>query len=300
MNFQEANLNRINVFYTPKMSADSKSYSPSSAKPTLAVASWREKFHINIIDPKPATVIQFSRAHDPGYVRDILSCRRANGFGNSSRQVAETLRYTSGAMLDATSNAIESGGFACAPVSGFHHACWDHGGGFCTFNGLMVAALDLLEQKRVSRIGILDCDMHYGNGTDDILAHLGESRIVHYSAGLFKGTARQFLEELPYLMKTLFQDCGVLLYQAGADPHINDPLGGWMTTEELLVRDTIVFKMAIAMGLPVSWCLAGGYQRDASGGIAPVLTLHDNTMRACLEQLRLASNPSITPVLIQV
>jgi hypothetical protein len=34
-------------------------------------------------------------------------------------------------------------------------------------------------------------------------------------------------------------DCDVLLYQAGADPHINDPLGGWLTTAQLRERDRI-------------------------------------------------------------
>jgi acetoin utilization deacetylase AcuC-like enzyme len=34
-------------------------------------------------------------------------------------------------------------------------------------------------------------------------------------------------------------DCEVLLYQAGADPHINDPLGGWLTTAQLRERDRI-------------------------------------------------------------
>ena len=33
-----------------------------------------------------------------------------------------------------------------------------------------------------------------------------------------------------------------------------------------------------AMGLPVAWNLAGGYQRDATGGIRPVLDIHDNTL----------------------
>ncbi len=275
-------MSSINVFYTPKMSADSRSYSPSASKPALAVASWLQKFAINVVEPEPVDLIELARAHDKAYIQNILSCRKNNGFGNKSKEVAETLCYTIGSMLSATLDAIKTNRFTCAPVSGFHHACWDHGGGFCTFNGLMVTGQSVLNQNLVDRVGILDCDMHYGNGTDDILKHIGESRIIHYSAGLFNGTARQFLDQLPTLITELFKDCGVLLYQAGADPHINDPLGGWMTTDELIERDTIVFETANSLGLPVSWCLAGGYQRDQSGGIAPVLAIHDNTMQICL------------------
>ena len=55
-----------------------------------------------------------------------------------------------------------------------------------------------------------------------------------------------------------------------------------MTTEQLRRRDEIVFSTAQALRLPVVWDLAGGYQRDADGGISAVLEIHRNTMRACL------------------
>lgn len=185
-------------------------------------------------------------------------------------------------MLAAAREAIAGGGFACAPVSGFHHACWDHAGGFCTFNGLMVTALALLDDGLVNRVGIFDCDQHYGNGTDNIIEHLDVSdRIRHYSVGKQRVATVRFLASLKSLVRS-FSDCDVLLYQAGADPHIDDPLGGWLTTAQLKKRDRIVFETAKAMGLSVAFCLAGGYQRDENGTIRPVLYIHDNTMIECL------------------
>ena len=68
-----------------------------------------------------------------------------------------------------------------------------------------------------------------------------------------------------------------MLYQAGADPHVNDPLGGWLTTEQLRERDARVFEAVARLGVPVVWNLAGGYQRDANDGIGPVLEIHRNT-----------------------
>lgn len=73
----------------------------------------------------------------------------------------------------------------------------------------------------------------------------------------------------------------MVLYQAGADPHVNDPLGGWLTTEQLRERDGLVFSGLKALGIPVAWNLAGGYQLDAAGGISPILEIHDNTLREC-------------------
>ncbi len=272
----------MKVFYCPAMVVDARSYSPSAAKPGLAVASWQQQgFALDLVAPDPVTREQLYQAHDPAYVDSVLAGRRANGFGNRSPAVAESLRYTSGAMVAATYAAIQSGGCACAPVSGFHHAGYDFGGGFCTFNGLLVAALAVLGTGAARRVGILDCDMHYGNGTDHIIRHLGlQGAVRHYTAGEQDRQALPFLAALPGLIRDRFAGCDVLIYQAGADPHRDDPLGGWMTTAQLARRDALVFQTARAMGLPVAWDLAGGYQRDAEGGIRPVLTIHDNTMAA--------------------
>jgi acetoin utilization deacetylase AcuC-like enzyme len=77
-------------------------------------------------------------------------------------------------------------------------------------------------------------------------------------------------------------DCDVVLYQAGADPHLDDPLGGWLTTEQLRRRDAGVFASFREIGVPVAWNLAGGYQKAADGSIPRVLEIHDNTAIECV------------------
>jgi acetoin utilization deacetylase AcuC-like enzyme len=184
-------------------------------------------------------------------------------------------------MLSAARYVAKHGGVAAAPCSGFHHAGWARGEGFCTFNGLMVTAATL-HKEGARRIGILDCDMHYGDGTDDIIERLGNpSWVRHFTAGERPQSAEPFLSTvLPAELERL-KDCSVVLYQAGADPHVDDPLGGWLTTDQLHMRDELVFSTLRELGIPVVWNLAGGYQRDATGGIPRVLEIHDNTMRAC-------------------
>lgn len=61
-------------------------------------------------------------------------------------------------------------------------------------------------------------------------------------------------------------------------PHVSDPLGGFLTTAELAERDRIVFSVAKAFGIPLVWNLAGGYQEPLSA----VLEIHRNTMAACV------------------
>lgn len=282
-------LNAIPVFFRPEMTAANVgAYSPSAAKPAKAVADWQtKKLPIDIRSFAPASVSQIKMAHQGRYVDDVLEGREPNGFGNTDGEVAASLPYTTGAMLAAAREALHNGAVACAPVSGFHHACHSYGGGFCTFNGLMVTALALKAEGLLRRVAILDLDFHWGDGTDDIISTLGLDWVVHSSPkGMIKtpGKGKVYLEQLPELMEQQFADCDLLLYQAGADAHIEDPLGGWMNSEQLSRRDAIVFEMCKRMGLPVAWNLAGGYQRDASGGIEPVLAIHRATMRACAQR----------------
>lgn len=277
---QFGKLNRIPVFYTPQMVADADSFSPSASKPTPVVESWRKLgIPMDIIAPEPMTAEDLARAHLPVYVEAVLSCRVANGFGNRSETVAKSLPFTSGAMLAAARAAIRNGRVAVAPCSGFHHAGHAHGAGYCTFNGLMVTAMALHASGEANRVGILDFDQHYGDGTDDIIDHLSVDWINHFSAGQhyhFPADAKRFLESIAGLVASM-KNCDVILYQAGADPHINDPLGGWLTTRQLLERDRLVFETAAQLRIPVAWNLAGGYQTP----LRKVLEIHDGTMNAC-------------------
>src|SRR5512140_3658439 len=274
------------VFFTSRMVAESGSFSPSAAKPAQVVASWRARgLPIEIFDPAPVTVDQFARAHDRSFVEGVLACRAPNGFGNKSPEVAGSLPFTSGAMLAGARHAIAHRTITCAPVSGFPHAHYRLGGAFCTFNGLMVTALALHVEDRVARVGILDCDMHYGNGTDEIIERLGAaSWVAHFTAGkdyLEREHAAKLLADLPAQVRAM-QGCDGVLYQAGADPHVDDPLGGMMTTGELRRRDEIVFEILAELGVPVVWNLAGGYQRANDGSIPVVLEIHENTARAAI------------------
>lgn len=301
-------MTELRVYYDDRMVAHQRSMSPSSFKPKLVVEDWLKTRgdDIKIVSPIPAVPAELTLAHSHAYVGSILSLREDNGFGERSQEVADSLLWTVGAMLDATQYALETGANTCAPVSGFHHAGYDFAGGFCTFNGLMVAARRPSKRFRVdTRVGILDCDMHYGDGTDDIIGEIfgpacvknyevdakgfihasaSDAPIRHYSLGRHyknKRDAKRFLERLPSVVQAM-HDCSVVLYQAGADPHVDDPLGGMLTSEDLRLRDRIVFRELRKLRVPVVWNLAGGYRKDAQGGITPVIETHRATLEECL------------------
>lgn len=275
----------VPVFYTPRMVADSESFSPSAAKPAKVVESWQRQFPIEIIEPTPVTVEELTRAHPRDWVEGVLAGRNTNGFGNRSLKVAESLPYTSGAMLSAARHALKIKRAVAAPCSGFHHAEHRTAQGFCTFNGLMVTALTLYAEGLVKKVGILDLDMHYGNGTDDIIHRTGADWITHFTAGREFNYSQQamgfFATRLPEVLWAM-STCDLVLYQAGADPHVDDPHGGWLTTAQLRMRDAEVFTALAKANIPVAWNLAGGYQIEKDGSIPKVLEIHDNSMRECI------------------
>jgi acetoin utilization deacetylase AcuC-like enzyme len=287
----------IKVFYDPRQSCESaNSYSPSAAKPAKVVADWlsdeRIAPHIQIETFNKATDDVLCEAHDPAYIAGILDGSIDNGFGNNSPEIAESLRYTVGSMLAAAKYVLNKDLFneervAVSPTSGFHHAGHSFGGGYCTLNGLVITAKRLKTLGLVNRVLILDLDQHYGNGTQDIIDTLGLDWITHITAGKSYDTARDALSHC-WLAKeyapTGRNPHDLLLYQAGADIHVDDPLGGRMTTQQMQERDKAVFLCASGYGLPCVWNLAGGYKRDAQGTIEPVLALHRQTMLECIKQ----------------
>jgi acetoin utilization deacetylase AcuC-like enzyme len=274
----------ITIYFRPEMVAENAgSFSPSASKPGLVMDRWSQLgIDFKVKAPSAFGNQDLAAGHDISYVNGVMSLKKSNGFGNFDKEVARSLRYTNASFYYAAKSALKTGGVAVSPTSGFHHAGHDHGGGFCTFNGLTIAAKKLHDDGLVKRVAILDCDEHYGNGTDDVIKKLDMKWIRHFTVGACgyhgEDDGAIFLATLPKILDG-FRDCDVLFYQAGADCHIDDPLGGFMTTEQMQERDRIVFEWARDNKVPVTWNLAGGYQKP----IENVLDLHENTMRVCAE-----------------
>jgi acetoin utilization deacetylase AcuC-like enzyme len=283
-----ASPNALTVFYSTDMVADSgRPRSPSDQKPLIvAQALKRTPWPIELVAPEPCTLADICSVHDPEFVVGVLEQRRPSGFGSTSPSVARSLPYTCGACYDSCVAALRDG-ISASLTSGFHHAGPSTARGFCTFNGLMIAASQLLRGRRADKIAIIDCDYHYGDGTQAIIDAQGLSdRVLHVSFGrTFKRReqAEAYIEGVYQLRSSLREFApDVLIYQAGADAHVDDPLGGLLTTEQMRERDRVVFAVARELGIAVAWNLAGGYQIDPDGSIPRVVELHLNTFEEAL------------------
>lgn len=289
----------MRVFYNHRQQADvlrEASYSPSMSKPAKFMAhisTLVDSGEVSLVeDFSPVTREEFYKVHEADYVDSVLDQRINNGFGNKSREITHSLPWTSGSFRAAALDAVENGGVTCSPTSGFHHAGYANGWGFCTFNGLMVAVDALKEQHPGIKIAIIDFDMHYGDGTEDIMyvvprlagphLHVTDCKLVGSASS--RKQHPDFVESAfmsgieQGVNRVLAESPSVILYQAGADSHVEDPLGGVFTTEMYRQRDRIVFEAAASANIPVAWNLAGGYQTP----IKKVLNLHSITVEEAL------------------
>jgi acetoin utilization deacetylase AcuC-like enzyme len=245
----------MKLVYSPECAIASDTWI-SLNKPAKVVAALRAfDPDVEVIPAHPLPVADFYRAHNKTYVDDLLACQRENGFGNTRRDIAKQILYTNGAFVQAAQQAIESG-VCLAPVSGFHHAGYTFSGGFCSANGLVIAAHKLKYGGLIDTCLIIDGDGHFGDGTADIIKRLNLKWVTHLTRGAPLGA-----NTIDLIREAIANDkADVVLYQAGADAHIDDNFGaGYLTTEEWKRRDYAVFQGCKDVGVPVVYCLAGGY-----------------------------------------
>lgn len=289
----------IPILYNEHMWCDNgHEISPSSKKPKF-FTDYVLKLGLpcTIVNPLlPLQKEDFYRVHDRAFVDGIFNCTIKNGFGTTLPEVTKTLPWTSSSMFFACQYATEDVP-AISPTSGFHHAGFDFSMGFCTFNGLMVSAMKCLANYplRYSRIAIIDCDAHVGNGTTNIINHFNLSNTIYHKSFGEKFPCRidepvytlkesiKYNEEFKSVEKDLVDfKPDLIMYQAGADVHVDDSYGGILTTEQMIERDVLMFTIAKKLRIPLAFNLAGGYQVEANGNIDKVLNLHVNTVKAAI------------------
>ena len=281
----------IPACFSPRYSAAT----PTASMRKLGPVAWHAVAEglAEIYLPEPVDPIRLRWLHTPEYVDAFMAGKAplASSQGWSwTPQIRDGVLAINGGQLLGAMLALEHG-IAANIAQGFHHARPEEGGGYCTFNGLALVAQEFPDHK----VMVLDCDEHGGNGTEEFTHRLPNlfNYSIHGTSFGMHGCKRSIRCTLPPVtgdfaryrkaLRNAFERADrwkpdLLLYQAGADPHINDPLGTLgMTTEQMLERDRIVFEGCRERKLPVLFVLAGGYQEPIETELLP---LHLNTFRA--------------------
>ena len=206
-----------------------------------------------------------------------------------NRHTWEAARRAAGAAIAATDAVIagELENAFCAIRPPGHHAERKQAMGFCFINNVAVAARHALERHGLSRVAVIDFDVHHGNGTEDILA--GDPRVLMvsffqdqlypFSGNVPKGDnmlnvpvpaytkgmdLRELLEQTWFPRLEAFRP-EMIFISAGFDAHREDDLGqlglveqdyAWITHR---IRD-VARKHA---GGRIVSCLEGGYHLGA-------------------------------------
>jgi acetoin utilization deacetylase AcuC-like enzyme len=267
---------------------------------------------VELVAPKLATEEELLLIHSSEYVGRVLNGETQVGDGRGQvgtlarwqgekhgrdavaplpiNKLVRSVLATTGGMRDATIEALRngrSGSFS----SGLHHARADAGMGFCTFNGLALAALEAL--KKVNEVGILDLDAHCGGGTANILktnkrVRLADVSVCSYDSWTPTAKSRHFIEVVDkpksYLasvrkaLKTL-EGVEFLIYNAGMDTH--EKAGGMsgITLDVIKEREALVVEWAQERKVPIVFALAGGYTWSGLT-LKEVAELHLETVRA--------------------
>ena len=177
----------------------------------------------------------------------------------------------------------------CAVRPPGHHAEKDKAMGFCIYNNVAVGANYLIEKYKYNKIAIIDFDVHHGNGTQDIfynnekVLYISTHQYPYYpgsgsdkETGKFNNilnipleagtTAEQFLNAYENVLKKLKEfKPEFLLFSAGFDAHIDDPLAQLRLSSEdfyHLTKRTLEISKSMCNGNVVS-ILEGGYDLKA-------------------------------------
>jgi acetoin utilization deacetylase AcuC-like enzyme len=275
----------------------------------------------DFVAPRPATDEDILLVHTSSYVEKLktgtLSAREQLEMEIPfSPELVQAFWLAAGGSMLAADYALNDG-IAISIGGGFHHAFPDHGEGFCMINDIAVAIRRMQKDEKIRHAMTLDCDVHQGNGTAVIFApapvqispgamHRGRrdtsdvftiSLHQENNYPAFKPPSsldlnlpdglgdEDYLACLGNAFSMGLSRCRpeLLCYVAGADPYMEDQLGGLsLTIEGLKKRDALVFELAKAARIPVMVTFAGGYARN----IEDTITIHSNTVVAAKEVFR--------------
>lgn len=199
-----------------------------------------------IIEIVPATEEQILAAHSPGHVNTV----KQQGLYNIAALAA-------GGAVQAAHTGLTEPAFGLIRPPGHHashNSCW----GFCYFNNIAIAVLDLKNRGLINSAFILDFDLHYGDGTVNILGGCNWVATLNPSSN----TRKYYLDEIEKeLSETQFDIVGI---SAGFDHHVDD-WGGLLTTDDYTSIGAMVKRISKEKSAGVFAVLEGGYNHSVLG-----------------------------------
>lgn len=279
----------MKIFYSPDYCVASYGFDTTRKAGWIADSLARNPIDgVEVVEPEPLSVDIVAETHDADYVQSIEtgdppSLASSQGFPWCP-QILRSVLASNGGVVAAVHAAMKDG-IAGSLSSGLHHARRDHGLGFCTFNGLAIAASEALKAG-CENVLILDLDAHGGGGTASLIS--GNVRICHLdlvvdpfdthedSVNLYGKSPLTYLTVLSGALEALRPD--LCIYNAGMDVHEYDCGPTGFDKRIIAAREWMVFEWAAACEVPIAYVLAGGYASPRRS-IAELVAHHRTTIR---------------------
>lgn len=267
-------------------------------KKLLETSSINEK--IKYLEAPLVDKAHLYRVHENEYVDAVFSNSPTEGIlrldpdTSMNPHSLNAARRAAGAVVHAVDLVIATStesAFCCVRPPG-HHAERGRAMGFCIFNNVAVGAAHALNSHGLSRVAIIDFDVHHGNGTEDIFqnnpaimlcssfqhpfypnsgATTESDHIINLPlpAGT-DGHAYRNAVEMKFLPALESFQPELIMFSAGFDAHKDDPLAGlrleeddyhWITNEVKIIADKHADGRIISV-------LEGGYDLPALGNSA--------------------------------
>lgn len=186
---------------------DTGPYHPESADRLVAILKGIQAAellpHLTRVTAKRADLKWIETVHSQAYIRrfEEVCLSGHSHLDHQDNQMCvetyETAFLAAGGVIEAArmlmDHEIENAFCAVRPPG--HHAERGQAMGFCYFNNVAIAARYLQTDWNVERVGIIDFDVHHGNGTQHIFEQ--DPSVFYYSihqhpSFAYPGTGREF------------------------------------------------------------------------------------------------------------
>jgi acetoin utilization deacetylase AcuC-like enzyme len=218
-----------------------------------AAAAGRLESVVEVIEPR----VEFITAQ-PATTKEILSVHgKAHIDSVRRRGLFDISALAAGGAIQAAIFGLTEPSFALIRPPG-HHASADSAWGFCYFNNIAVALETLKRNAKIETAYVLDIDLHYGDGTVNILG--SKKYVTVYNVQALERDA--YLDEIEAQMDACRVD--LIGISAGFDNH-RDDWGRVLLTEDYCKIGKLVRASALRNAGGCFAVLEGGYNHRVLG-----------------------------------